>query len=85
MPAFCSPQDLADHHRDLLKHEPRPTDQPLDAIAVAALVKDPNVKLLQAANLIDQYAATAAAAARLDGVSQAYDLIDGLLVRKVQP
>jgi hypothetical protein len=35
MPAHCSPEDLADHDRDLRKHDTRPKDQRL---AVATLV-----------------------------------------------
>jgi hypothetical protein len=35
MPAYCSPEDLADHRHDLAKHEPRPRDQ---RAAVAKLV-----------------------------------------------
>jgi hypothetical protein len=72
-----------DHLRDERKHEPRPTDRlpplPLHvqalpitgALEVAILAQA--VPLQQAAELIEQYARTAAAAARLDAVSETID------------
>ena len=71
-----------DHLRDERKHEPRPTDPlPLHvqappiagALEVAILVQA--LPLEQAASLIQQYADTAAAAGRLDGVVAASDKI----------
>jgi hypothetical protein len=78
-PAFCSAEDLADHDRDLRKHEPRASD-PINAIEIAVLVKGMK-SITEAAKLIDQYAATVASEAKVDAVSQTYDLIDGVLAR----
>lgn len=78
--------ERADHYRDLRKHEPRPTDPlPLHvqsapvvgALEVAILAKA--VSVAAAAALIEQYAQTMAAGARLDGVAQAYRRIDDAL------
>lgn len=75
-----------DHLRDERKHEPRHTDPlPLHiqappitgALEVAILAKA--VPLETAAALIEQYALTMAAGARLEGVSQAYDRVDAAL------
>ena len=72
--------ERADHYRDSLKHEPRPTDSlPLHvqsapiagALEVAILAQA--VPLQQAAELIEQYARAEAAAARLDAVSKTID------------
>jgi hypothetical protein len=69
-----------DHLRDERKHEPRPTDPlPLrlepapisGALEIAILAK--SVPLQAAADLIDQYARTCAAAARLDATAYAID------------
>lgn len=72
-----------DHLRDERKHEPRPSDKlpplPLHvqappitgALEVAILAQA--VPLLQAADLIEQYARTAAAAAKLDAISTTID------------
>jgi hypothetical protein len=79
-PAYCSAEDLADHRHDLAKHEPRASD-PINAVEIAALVRG-MTSITEAAKLIDQYAATVASAAKVDAVSQTYDLIDGVLARK---
>ena len=72
-----------DHERDLRKHEPRPSDKlppvPLyaqsapvtGALEVAILAQA--VPLQAAADLIQQYADTVAAGAKLDAVSQTID------------
>jgi hypothetical protein len=79
-----------DHHRDLLKHEPRPGERGFEppapdvphrlsppiatALEVAVLVK--GVKdVREGAKLVEQYAQTVAAAARLDQVSITADRI----------
>lgn len=74
-----------DHQRDLRKHEPRPTDPPSrfdrkipTAIEVAMLVRG-LTNVTDAADLIEQYAKTVAAGARLEGVSQAYSRVDKVL------
>lgn len=70
-----------DRSRDYLKHEPRPTD-PLPArfqtpiagaLEVAILVQ--SVPLTQGAELIEQYARTAASEARLQAVADTSDRI----------
>lgn len=59
-----------DHARDLAKHEPRPSDRLSVAIPtavdVAALVK--RVDIITGADLIEQYARTCAAEARMEAV-----------------
>lgn len=77
-----------DHIRDYRKHEPRPGDRGFSppsatdlparfeskatgALEVAILAQA--VPLSQAAELIEQYARTCAAAARLDAVSETID------------
>ncbi|SEE52525.1 hypothetical protein [Bradyrhizobium lablabi] len=74
-----------DHERDLRKHEPRPTDKlpplPLHvqappiagALEIAILAQ--SVPLMQAAELIEQYARTEAAAARVDATAAAIDRV----------
>lgn len=62
--------ERADRERDYRKHEPRSTD-PINAVEIAVLVKGMK-SITDAAELIDQYAATVAAGARLEGVEQAY-------------
>ena len=61
-----------DHERDLRKHERRPTDrltpQISPAVEVAIAVKGMK-NITEAAALIEQYAATKAAADRLDAVA----------------
>ena len=81
MPAHCSEYDLADHYRDTHKHEARPGDTPAHrfdkptatALEIAVLVKA--ISLPQAADLIEQYAATVAAEARLDQTNRTADRI----------
>lgn len=78
-----------DRQRDYRKHEPRPGDKdfvPLHvqappiatALEVAILVKGLK-DIREAEKLVEQYAQTVAAAARLDGVTQAYHRIDTIL------
>lgn len=70
--------ERADHDRDLAKHEPRPSDPLPDrftvkvpmALEVAMLARSPGVSLTAAADLIEQYARTAASEARLDAVAE---------------
>ena len=67
MPCRCATQEeINDHRRDERKHDPRPTD-PINAVEIALLVKGLK-DITEAARLIDQYAATVAAGARLEGV-----------------
>jgi hypothetical protein len=60
-----------DHERDLRKHEPRPTDRLTPPIAtaleVAIMVKGLK-DIREAEKLVEQYAQTVAAGARLEGV-----------------
>lgn len=58
--------------------EPKRAAAPIDAIEIAVLVKGMS-NITEAARLIDQYAATVAAGAKLEGVQQVYDRIDDLL------
>lgn len=76
------PQDLREHERDLRHDEPRPTDDlparlkpPIaTALEVAILVK--GVKNIRdAEKLVEQYAQTVAAQARLDAVINTSDRI----------
>jgi hypothetical protein len=69
MPAYCSQEDIWDHNRDLIKNYigPEPLSQPITALEVAILVNA--IPLVQGAALIEQYARTVAAAARLDAVA----------------
>jgi hypothetical protein len=89
-----TPEDW-DHARDERKHWPRPGDDvPLcaqaapvaTAVEIALLARDPNVKLAQAASLIEQYARTVASGAVLEAVKTASDrlieAIDAPLHRK---
>ena len=71
-----------DHLRDLRKHD-FPSLKPVaTAVEIAALVKQlPNIT--DAANLIEQYAQTVAAGARLEGIEQAYARVDAMLGPKV--
>lgn len=69
--------ERADHRRDLLKHEPRPTD-PINAVEIAVLVKGMS-NILDAAKLIDSYAACVAAGARLEGAELVYERLDAVL------
>jgi hypothetical protein len=73
-----------DHERDLRKHDPRPGDKdyipdrlspPIaTALEVAVLVRGLK-DVREGAKLVEQYAQTVAAAARLDGVVMASDRI----------
>jgi hypothetical protein len=66
--------ERADHDRDLRKHDERPTD-PINAREIAITVR--NLKNIDvAAALIEQYANTVAAGAKLEGVEQAYARMD---------
>jgi hypothetical protein len=84
MTRAASQDEIFDHNRDLRKHDPRPSD-PINAVEIAVLVKGLK-NITEAAALIDQYAATVAAGARLEGVEQAYDRMnaafDGALMLK---
>lgn len=70
--------ERADHERDLCKHEPRPTDRLTPAIPtaveIAALVKGMD-DIRGAARLIEQYARTVAAGARLEEAQRIADRI----------
>lgn len=76
-PAHCSQEAIWDHERDTRKHdfplhaEPKPMTT---ALEIAVLVQ--SIDLSKAADLIEQYAQTVAAGARLDGVQRAYDRIN---------
>jgi hypothetical protein len=84
MPWHHPTADDFDHRRDQLKHEPRPGDKdyiphrltpPIaTAIEVAVLVRGLK-DVREGARLVEQYAQTVAAAARLDGVVMASDRI----------
>lgn len=72
MTARCAtPDELADHDRDHRKNwEPPAPTVGINAIEIAIIVK--GLKNLEDAGaLIEQYAKTVAAGARLDGISQA--------------
>lgn len=79
--------EICDHNHDLRKNcEPVPPSAPAitNALEIAILVK--NLKNIDAAAaLIDQYAATVAAGARLEGVEQAFARMDAAFVRAVTP
>ena len=73
MPAHCSQDAIFDHNQDLRKNYIEPeagglTSTPINALEVAVLVKA--IGITAGAELIEQYAQTVAAAARLDGVDQ---------------
>lgn len=74
---MASAEQVADHERDLRKHDPRPTDPPTAAIEIAMLVQGVGISI--GARLIEQYAQTVAAGARLDGVQQAFDRMNAAL------
>jgi hypothetical protein len=72
-----------DHERDLRKHDTPSRHQPahrLDtaiptAVDIAVLVRNPTVKLTDAADLIEQYARAMASEARLDGMVEGSDKV----------
>lgn len=68
MVARCSAEQDADHRHDLMKHEPRV----INALEIALAIKGLK-NIHQAAALIQQYANTVAAGAKLEGVNAAYD------------
>lgn len=64
--------DFHDHRRDERKHEPRPTDPQMPsvlAIEVALAVRHPELKLTQAAQLIEDYARAERARISLEAVA----------------
>lgn len=64
-----------DHNHDLRKHEPRPDDPIAEAYEIALLVRNQNLKISAAADLIQQYGRTCESKGRLDGVTQTLDRI----------
>ena len=77
--------EIADHDRDNRKHEPRPFDHlnppTADSIEIAILVRAVKSPF-DGAKLIEQYAQTVAAGARLEGVEQAYGRMTAILDRE---
>jgi hypothetical protein len=77
MTRMANEYERADHYRDLAKHDTDPLPLHVQAppitgaLEVAILAQA--VPLEQAASLIEQYARTCSAAARLDAVSETID------------
>ncbi len=72
----------ADYERDLRKHDDGPHRLDVDiptAIEIAAIVRNPHVKLQSAADLIEQYARTVASGAAVDATEEAGKRFDAVL------
>lgn len=84
MTRAATADEIADRERDYRKHDRRPSDPPslINAVEIAVLVKGMK-NLTEAAALIDQYASTVAAGARLEGVEEAYSRMNAVFDREV--
>lgn len=73
MTRMANEYERADHDRDIRKHDTLPdrfrVTIPM-ALEVAMLARSAGVSLTDAANLIEQYARTAASEARIDAVME---------------
>lgn len=75
MTSAATQDEINDHNHDHRKNWEAPP--PINAIEIALLVKGLK-DITEAAKLIDDYAATVAAGAKLEGVQQAYDRMNAV-------